>query len=1149
MARSRISICVRGRSPSAKISIVLKDNNSNTTSTYLHITNDAVVVSRGPVNLGHKTGNARVGKSTGILDLSCSARLDVTNDFSLGAGVFESTYTNIYNTGCFEIRDQASSYVEKTVYIGHTQCSTGRVTVLNQGDFTTGGGIHFGSSSNAVGYLEAKDDATIVCGGVFYMANGKQAKAYAALRDRATLSVSPSVGNWMCLAPQTEDASARFEAADDAVVTFSGASSLEMTMGGTSRAEFILSGRAKLLGGSNSYVTNKSAIVGNTSVSLSGQALMSMCAVYGGSPAEGSPTMTFAADGGTLTIPDSSVPRVPYMSGCVATLGAGGFTLDTKDCAVEIDQDFRAAEGASSATFTKTGVGTLTVRRNSSHPRTVVSEGVLTFAAGATRFGAELEVAPGAGLAVADAASMIAADRLLFSDTLVIDLPTDYSLNEAHPVLSVATPLTDGQLAKIVVRNPEFGKSYRFALDAARTSVSVTVTETGSEGYTWNAVSGSWNEPENWSPVGVPSHNDAVTVAAGAAITMDAAGSAGTLAVQMMNPVTVSGEAALYVAEGVSVVGGGSLTVSAPLRSVNGLAKDGMGTVTLSGANRETMTGDWILNGGVTEFATSASLGADSVSASALTISNCTFRYAGTATEMTRPLRIAGEYCSVLDIAGDLTLKRAEVSYADTKGGGIVKTGAGTLTFEFPHGVTSLSVRGADGRGTNADVSGSFSPVNGEVRDWAGVGQFSVLDGKVVVQGQGRDVTTIKQEHHCSVGGSNWKSTVAPELCLKDVTYHVGSGNGFHMLMDTQVAKGAPPAKLIMENARLVANGLYIGWNRGSGNDEVVKTVMALTNSTVDVTWNFEAPHNSAGLSPMIRIGRGGLLRRDSSTPAGGVFFHRVLDVRVEDGGCIEVKKPQNLYLGAAASGDLILANGGGIKVHRLLAQSRSGPTAVAFDNGYAQFTLNEGISAAVNPAGTSLRADAGGGELRVDAGVSHALAIPLQGTGAFTKTGAGTLVVTNDTNFSMADNLPGYTPLTSQHVKIENAGGVRIAEGTLRCVAGTTGAASRFSGTGTLSGAFDVLRLDVAADAADGLTLADLTATKVVVDFGRTAADPVAAGDVAVVAKLGADVAFGDLVWRGINLGDGKVADFACSADGVVTATFRSTGMTIFIR
>ena len=1129
--------------------IYLKDANANAGSTWMHVTNDAVVVSRNGLYLGGRTyQTTREGRSVGLVDLTCTARMEVTNSVVLGAGNTGAADVNLRNEGRLDICENASFYSHNNVHFGNTQCSTGIVTVAGHGAFHGASNFNMGLASNAVGHLVAQDDAAVVCGGVLYVGNAKQAQAYVTLKDRATLSVSPVIGNWMCLAPNADDAYGRFEATDDAVVTLGNGASVEMTMGGTSRAELVLSGNAQFLGGTGSMVTNKSTVAGNTSISLSSNALLSVRAVYGGSPADGAQTMTFAADGGTLAVSGTSKPPAPFMGGCVATLGADGLTLDSKGFDVTLDQDFTAAGGAASAAFTKTGFGMLTVTRDSSHPRTVLAQGALAFTNGASRFGNALEVAEGARLLLLDASASIAADSISFTGDLVIDLPSDYTLDDAHTVLVLDTALPAEQFAKVTVGNPVMGKNYAFSRSEDGLTVSVTVTSATSGAYIWNTGAGAWNVPDNWTPTGVPTHNDAATVTAGAAIVMDAAGMVGSLAVQATAPVTVSGDDTLYVAEGVSVAAGGSLTVSAPVRNSSMLTKDGSGTFTLAGANETTLSGDWKLMRGVTAFASAAALGADSSSASAITISNCTFRYTGEGTSIMRPLRIAGEYCAVLDIVGDLTFNGMQISYDTTAGGGLVKTGAGTLTLNVPGGTTSLSVRGATGRGGNQDVSDTFAPANGEVSNWDGLGQFSMLDGKVLIQGQGKSVSTVRQEHHGSVGGSGWSTTVAPELYLKDVSFIAGSGSGFHTLMDVQIKQGSPAAKLILDNANLTANGLEVGHSKQSGNTDTPKTTLAITNGTLDITWQFVAPQNS-GMEPMIRIGTGGLLRRATGTAAGGVFFNYNLDVRVEDGGCIEVGTPQNLYLGGNATGDLVLANGGGMKVHRFLAQNGSTAAAVAFDGGYAQFTLNGGISTAVNPATTCFRADAGGGELVAAAGVSHALAIPLRGSGTFTKTGAGTLVFTNDLGVSMVDNLPVYSALASSTVKIANGGGLTIAEGTVRCVAGTTDAASRFSGTGTLSGTFGTLTLDVDAEATDGLTFADLTAAQVVVDFGRTDENPVPRGGSAVVAKIGAGASFAGMAWKGVNLGPNKVAEFQCDANGVVTARFLGTGLVFYIR
>ena len=164
-----------------------------------------------------------------------------------------------------------------------------------------------------------------------------------------------------------------------------------------------------------------------------------MRGVYGGAPATGTACMQFAADGGTLKVSGSSKPSGAFICGCAsATIGEHGFTLDSSGFDVSIDQAFTAAAGASGATFTKAGLGALTVLKDSSHPKTLVSQGALVFGPGVTRFGDALEFAAGAKLEITDAAACVEADSLAFAGSLQVVLPNDYALDAAHPILSVS---------------------------------------------------------------------------------------------------------------------------------------------------------------------------------------------------------------------------------------------------------------------------------------------------------------------------------------------------------------------------------------------------------------------------------------------------------------------------------------------------------------------------------------------------------------------------------------------------------------------------------------------------------------------------------------------------------------------------------------
>ncbi|MGN0845781.1 MAG: hypothetical protein ACI4RA_00160, partial [Kiritimatiellia bacterium] len=899
--------------------------------------------------------------------------------------------------------------------------------------------------------------------------------------------------------------------------------------------------------------TNKSEIVGNTSVTLADNARLLVKGVYGANPATGEQCLSLVGAGGTLAANGAVDAKTPFLSGCVGRLEAGGLRLDTRGFDLLIDQDFTAT--AADAAFVKAGVGDLTVLRGSDHPRTRVEAGALVFGAGVARFGRTLELAPGAVLAPADASAVIGADAIVYSDVLAIRLPADYELDVAHPILALGTTLTAEQLARVIVANPTAGRGYAFSLSEDGKTLRVTVSAAATGTRTWTGAAGAtWNTAENWTPVDVPTHNDTAVIERAAAITLEEAGAVGTLEAPAAE-VSVTGDAVLQIASGVAVATGGTLTLAAPVRSARGAAveKAGSGTLVVDADNAGMMAGDWRLARGVTEFASAKAVGMDADSAGALTLSNCTFRYTGAeAATVRRPWRLDGEFPAVIDNAGDLTFSDFRISFLQGDAG-IAKIGAGTLTLDFPRGTTTISTHEKAPRKGNADPSGHFAPVNGEVGSWDGLGQLSVLEGRLTIKGQGKAATTVKQEHHGALGGGNWAAKARPELYLKDVTMYQGSGNGFHLQVDQQVRAGSPASSLVLDNANMVCNGIKLGFNKVSGNAEEIRPSLAITNGTLDINWSMEIPADVPGISPIVRVGPGGRIRRDYVTAAGGITFTRKIDARFEDGGFLEVAKPQNLYFGGTAEGALVFARGGGMKVHRFLARNTGDtPAAVVFDGGSAEFTLDGGVSTANRADTTSFRAAAGGGELIVAAGKTHALAVPLKGPGAFTKSGAGTLVLTNDLGVAIdGNNLPVYTEKGTCTVKVANAGGVRVAEGTLACVAGATDAAARFSGTGTLTGSFGAsFTLDIPKEATDGLTLADVDVGTIFLDFGYTDEAPAPSGESVVVAKVPTAEAFGAILWRPRNLGEGKVATLRRdAATGVVTATFKSSGFAVFIR
>lgn len=1138
--------------------LVLKDSNAGGGSTWFVLTNDAAVAVRGSLQLGARSDRFQNGLSHGLLDLFGTSRMEVTNAAYLGAG--SEIFPNLRNQGTITLHDAATFYAHNETFVGRTQCATGIVTVAGGAAFLTrstadgGGSVCLGDGSNAVGRLTVQDDGRFACGGVLKLGFGPYATGVMTVKDRGRVTCGLKTGNWLTLATGAGSAFGRLEMADDAVLTLGDWACVEMTYGSAAaRAEIALAGRARLEGGQWSYVTNKCPTAGAASISLADEAVLSMRAVFGAIPETEEAGLGLAADGGTLVAAGAGPLPVPYLFGCRATLGARGLTFDTGRHDVVIDQAFTAADGASEATFTKTGPGTLTVRRDSDHPRTHVAAGRLAFAAGATRFGRRLSLARGVCLVLPEE-GCLTADEIAFDGELCLMAPAASELGTPRAVLKLTTPLTGQQLARLVVVNGEDGKAYAFT-GAEDGTVSLTVMEAVAGARTWTGAAGtSWHEAGNWEPAAVPTGGDDVTVAASATpATLEVADLAAVRSLAVGASVAVTGEGPIQVGAGVDVPEGASLDWAVPLLGVGGtFEKRGAGELTVRGDQGATMQSDWRLVGGRTVFTSGAALGTDTTSAAALTLSNNTFRYTGEAAAVRRPVTLLGELPCMFDIVGDLTFRDFRMAFVQGDAG-LVKTGAGTLTLQVPSGTTTLSVWKASPRKGNVDVTGVFAPsAAGEVANWDGAGQFSVLDGRVEIVGAGKAASTVKQEHQGSIGGSGWPSATVPELRLRDVTFVQGGSGGFHLLMDQQTAAGSRGARLVLDNADMTCNGLDIGYNKINGNAETVRPELTITNGTLDITWQLRVPVDG-GMAPVVRVGAGGRIRRTGWTRSGGIRFGHTLDARFEDGGTLEVALPQCVYFDGSARGEVVFARGGGLTTSRFLALNGQTEAALAFDGGFAAFTQDGGISAGT-PAATCLRADAGGGELRVGAGVSHALALPLAGTGTFTKTGAGTLVLTNDLAITASydENWVQIFSFAETGVttpKLVNAGGLVVAEGTVRCLPGTVPERTRVAGTGTLSGVFTSLTLVVEPGATEALTFADLTAQTVFVDFGVAAeAAPLPVGTRTAVAHLDDAARFGSVAWKGGSVGAGRLVKFTCEGQTVV-ATVTSGGTMLILR
>ena len=192
------------------LSLALKDANAGSGMTWMHITNDAVVTVRSEAYLGHMSNQNGAARSRGILDVSCSGRF-VVNALNLGGGAIT---TNRFNRGDLFLRDSASLSAG-AVYVGARACATGVLEVADHAVAETSGELRLGLYSNSWGRVTLSGNSSTTIGGVTAIANQSGQGSYGELelKDDAVLSLSPSVGNWLCLGSHSNPGSiARFTA-------------------------------------------------------------------------------------------------------------------------------------------------------------------------------------------------------------------------------------------------------------------------------------------------------------------------------------------------------------------------------------------------------------------------------------------------------------------------------------------------------------------------------------------------------------------------------------------------------------------------------------------------------------------------------------------------------------------------------------------------------------------------------------------------------------------------------------------------------------------------------------------------------------------------------------------------------------------------
>ena len=289
--------------------------------------------------------------------------------------------------------------------------------------------------------------------------------------------------------------------------------------------------------------------------------------------------------------------------------------------------------------------------------------------------------------------------------------PDPFSANGTYNLFQFSGAVQGAGVAGLTVANPAAGKSYSFGQTAGFVTMTIDWAGLVAE---WNVdANGNWGTASNWTP----SEPDAATatayfgpmITAPRTITLNAPKTVGAMVFNNANAYTIAGVNTLTIGDGGSAqaiqVSNGSHTISAGLAlasnttfeiatsqamTVSGqvsgtgsLTKASGGTLVLSATN--SYTGDTVINGGVIEFTTG------SIPSLNVAISGGTLRYATGNTE-----DISAKFVTLGTDGGSIDTNGNNVTLANSFGagvGGLTKAGAGTLTlggFNSYQGATTI---------------------------------------------------------------------------------------------------------------------------------------------------------------------------------------------------------------------------------------------------------------------------------------------------------------------------------------------------------------------------------------------------------------------------------------------------------------------------
>ena len=795
-----------------------------------------------------------------------------------------------------------------------------------------------------------------------------------------------------------------------------------------------------------------------------------------------------------------------------AVIGENGLTIDT-DYNITIAQAFTAADGVQGR-LVKTGEGTLTL--SSTLPADItldVRGGKVVFVSGATCAGTAIVT----GNATLGFSSSATVGALTLGDAETSGA-LDFADDSALTVTGAFSVVHDGSSI-----------AWAFAVDPGTGATTITCDDSPGQDLVIHVESGTSNVAENVTY----RKQDALWTVVDAGATLNLSGAAG----------------------------------------VGALEKTGAGRAYLSNGANSFCSGIFLASG-LLSFDTISAMGMDFASEPILLQASGTLEFTGGG-ETPVAWKVQAP-----DVKDAVVVKTDEdvtfTGVPNVSAGAIVKRGAGTL--EIAPSGPSKTVTLTSGNGKSAQSS-TPSRTNRVVFDDYGTAPtdgyagFNVAEGEFALRGK----HTFNLNNSVMVGIRTLMPGAAKPTFVIDGATVTGGASSYLFCVGASCQTGDEPHEqslIITNGASLTVDTLCCGWYSYNAQQVIDVLIDASTLNCTYCLWANQSGY--AGPKSVFTVRNGS---RVYSKGAEVLFageteltFTDSILAKSSDLACTGLRIENK----ASAKGLFRFGSGSHAYVSGLTPLSANGTLTVVFDGGTwhvgtADTALKIPYASTSSLGKVTVRFDAGGATIPVDSGRTLTVTKRLTGEGAFTKTGAGTMMF--DTQGVWDSTRTEETKVAGDPLTWGFAGEAQVEEGLVVVKSGASDSSAkariasgaelvlvgevefgRIAGAGTVSGgtlkgATLVAALDASGANTNELVTLDCALSGVTkVDFGiapgTSAPKPLPHGlEVAnfTGASLGA--------WKGVNLGDPMLTAAFRLEDGKVLCDFRRKGMIISVK